>query len=275
MDIKLVAIDMDGTLLDPSLQITQHTINQLNDMMERQIEVVVCTGRTISELPEEMKQMPAIKYIITANGGVIWDRHALKIIYENQIPHDKAMEIIEILQPYDMRIEAFAMGRVFIEQNCYDHFKDYGGENFEDFLLNSRTPIDSMYEFIKAYDKPIDKFNLFFKTVEERKAAWDTCVANGFTVTSSFEQNMEVNAATANKGMALKALASHLDIEQQHVMAIGDQLNDMSMLSYAGFPVAMGNAITPVKNIASYITKPNSEDGVAYAIQHLLIEGDL
>lgn len=182
---------------------------------------------------------------------------------------------MHILHPYDMRTEVFALGRVFISQKCYARFYEYGGANHDEFLLKTRTPVDNIEEFVRAFNQPVDKFNLFFKTAEERQQAWNDCAVYGFHVTSSFEQNMEVNATTANKGMALKALAQQLNISAQQIMAFGDNLNDMTMLRYAGHPIAMGNAVTEVKDLATYVTKSNLEDGVAYAIEKLLLEGDI
>lgn len=274
MGIKLIALDLDGTLLNPDLKITNYSINILNRIMEQGIEIVICTGRTLSELPEEFKQMPHIKYYITCNGAVIWDRHELKMIYENPIAADDVKELMEILNPYDMRTEVFALGRIFISQKCYSRFYEYGGLNHDDFLLKTRTPVDSIEEFVEDFNQPVDKFNLFFKTPQERQTAWEDCVRHGFNVTSSFEQNMEVNAPTANKGIGLKALAQQLNVQANEIMAFGDNLNDMSMLRFVGHPIAMGNAVPELKEIATYVTKANYEDGVAQGIEKLLLEGE-
>lgn len=275
MKIKLIAIDLDGTLLDPNLKVTEHTIRKLNEIMNLDVEVVICTGRTLSELPAEFALMPKIKYYVTSNGAVIWDRHKLKMIYENPIPKEDVFDLMEILHPFDMRIEVFALGRVFISQKSYALFYEYGSENHDEFLLETRTPVDDIEDFVRAFNQPVDKFNLFFKNAEDRQLAWDACVAHGFHVTSSFKENMEVNSKTANKGIGLKALAKQLGIHKSAIMAIGDNLNDMTMLRFAGHPIAMGNAVTELKELATYITKTNEQDGVAHAIEKLLLEGDL
>jgi len=274
MDIQLIALDLDGTLLNSDLKITDYTVNVLNEVMAQGKEVVICTGRTLAELPIEFLQMPQIKYYITSNGAVIWDRHQIRMIYENPIPTEDVQNLMTILQPFDLRIELFALGRVFIDQYCYDHLHEYGGGNHVEFLHGSRTPVPEIKTFIREFDEPVDKFNLFFKTPEERKQAWDQCVALGFNVTSSFEQNMEVNSKTANKGTALKNLVNRLNIDVSKVMVVGDQLNDMTMLRYAGHPIAMGNAVDEIKSLATYITKTNDEDGVAFAVKKLVLEGE-
>lgn len=274
MNIKMIALDLDGTLLNSKLEITPYSIDVLNKIMDAGVEIVICTGRTLSELPDEFKYMPKIKYYITSNGAVIWDRHELRMIYENPIAAEDVKELMGILQPYDMRIELFALGRVFISQKCYSRFYEYGGLNHDEFLLKTRTPVDSIEDFTEAFNQPVDKFNLFFKTKEERQIAWNEAVSHGFNVTSSFEQNMEVNSPTANKGVGLKALAYQLNISPNEIVAMGDNLNDMTMLRFVGHPIAMGNAVSELKDIATYITKSNNEDGVAYAIEKLLLEGD-
>lgn len=274
MEIKLIALDLDGTLLTSDLKITKNTIDVLNEAMNKGKEVVICTGRTIAELPLEFEHMPYIKYYITSNGAIIWDRHHIRMIYENPIPVDDVRKLMDILKPFDLRIELFALGRVFIDQYCYDHLDEYGGGNHVEFLHGSRTPVPEIKSFIQEFDEPVDKFNLFFKTPEQRKEVWDKCVALGFNVTSSFEQNMEVNSKTANKGTALKSLVNRLNIDVSSVMVVGDQLNDMTMLRYAGHPIAMGNAVDDIKSLATYITKTNDEDGVAHAVKKLVLEGE-
>lgn len=274
MDIKLIALDLDGTLLNSNLKITDQSIDVLNEAMNRGKEVVICTGRTLAELPKEFLKMPQIKYYITSNGAVIWNRQHLKMIYENPIQSEDVRKLMAILAPYDLRIELFALGRIFIDQYCFDHLDEYGGGNHIEFLHETRTPVNNIKSFTKDFNEPVDKFNLFFKTPEQRKEVWDECVSLGFNVTSSFEQNMEVNSKTANKGTALKNLVTQLNIDVCSVMVVGDQLNDMTMLRYAGHPIAMGNAIDEIKSLATYITKTNDEDGVAYAVQKLVLEGE-
>lgn len=272
-DVQLVALDMDGTTLLPDLTIAQQTKEKISACIAKGTAVTICTGRTLAELKWELEELGDVPYVITGNGSAAWClRDGIKL-YEDTVSYDDAMHIMEILRPYDMRIEVYYDGKVFVNQHVLDHIVAYGATEFPEFILETRTAVEDIYAFMEKLQQPIDKFNLFFKSSTERQAAWDACVVAGYNVTSSFLQNMEVNSKTANKGNALKHLAQSLHIPAQAVMAVGDQLNDVSMLTYAGVPVAMGNAVSEVKELAVFITKSNADNGVAYALERYVLGG--
>lgn len=271
MDIQLVALDMDGTTLNTDLEITLFTKEMINEAIDQGVEIVMCTGRTICELEDLLQYIPGIRYIISGNGSGIWDVQHKHRLYVNAISYSKSMEILKRLKKYDMRIEAFCDGEIYMNQYCYDHLEDYEGNNFVDFLRKTRTPVKDIVEFIKERGQSVDKFNLFFRTLKDRQNTWNEFVHAGFSVTSSFGKNMEVNSHTANKGNALKYLANQFHIPENNIMAIGDEINDLSMLSFAGWPIAMGNAAQAVKDHSIAITKSNDEDGVAVAIQKYIL----
>lgn len=271
--IQLVALDMDGTTLRPDLSLAPQTIQTIKQVVKRGVAVAICTGRTLDELTWELNELPFVQYVITGNGSAAWRTADQKKLYEDALTVEETNEILTMLASYDMRIEIYYNGKVYIAQHVYDDVEHYGATAFPEFIHETRTPVPDIYAFYRDLQQPVDKFNLFFKTPEERQAAWDACVAAGYNVTSSFLQNMEVNSKTANKGNALKHLAHTLHIPDRAVMAVGDQLNDVSMLTYAGVPVAMGNAVPEVKDLAVYITKSNADDGVAFALDRYVLGG--
>lgn len=271
--VQLVALDMDGTTLKPDLSLSPHIIETIAQVVKQGVAVTICTGRTLDELTWELNELPFVPYVITGNGSAAWRTADKSKLYEDALTVAETNEILTLLAQYDMRIEIYYGGKVYIAQHVYDDIENYGATAFPEFIRETRTPVKDIYAFYDTLQQPIDKFNLFFKTVTERQAAWDACVAAGYNVTSSFLQNMEVNSKTANKGNALKHLAQTLHIQDRAVMAVGDQLNDVSMLTYAGVPVAMGNAVAEVKDLAVYITKSNAEDGVAFALERYVLGG--
>ena len=272
-NVQLVALDMDGTTLLPDLTIAQETKEAIAACLDQGVAVAICTGRTVDELKWELSELPAVSYVITGNGAAVWSVHDGIKMYDDTVSYDDAMHVMEILRPYDMRIEVYYDGKVFVDQHVLDDIVAYGATEFPEFILETRTAVANIYAFMEHLRQPVDKFNLFFKSAHERQQAWDACIKAGFNVTSSFLQNMEVNSKTANKGHALKYLAKALHITDRAVMAVGDQLNDVSMLTYAGVPVAMGNAVSEVKELAVYITKSNAEHGVAHAIERYVLGG--
>lgn len=273
MDIRLIAIDLDGTLLNSELQITHHTIDVLNRVPPN-VEVVICTGRTIAELPEELQYIPNIRYIITSNGAAVWNRQTKEKLSECALTSTEAITLMKGFQQFDVRMEVFMLGRILVEPYYYEHFEAYGGSQHTDFLKKTRTPKENVVQYVEELCEPVEKFNLFFKHEHERYTAIQQCIEAGYQVTTSFAHNVEVNAICASKGRALQTLAEILGIHQQYVAAIGDQINDLSMLDYANYPIAMGNAVDEVKRVAVVETLTNREDGVAAAIEQYIIKGE-
>ncbi|MBK3495168.1 HAD family phosphatase [Viridibacillus sp. YIM B01967] len=272
MSIQLIALDMDGTTLTPALQLTKKTIETIKRAIDRNVEVVICTGRTLDELEDVFLHLPFVKYVIAGNGSAVWNLATKEKIYENTLSLKQTMQILQLLEQIDLRIEAFADGKVYIRQHCYDRPVEYGAGEFAHFIIKTRTPVPNIHDFITERNLPIDKFNLYFKKVEERAAMWNQLEKLGYSITTSFQQNVEVNSSTANKGNALKELSSSLNMTSENVMAIGDAMNDLSMLKFAGLPIAMGNAVPAVKEIAQYITDTNSDEGVAKAIEKFILK---
>ncbi|MGE7920573.1 Cof-type HAD-IIB family hydrolase [Viridibacillus sp. NPDC093762] len=272
MRIQLIALDMDGTTLTPSLQLTERTIEAIKNTVDRNVEVAICTGRTLDELKDVFMDLPFVKYAITGNGSAVWNLAKQQKIYEDTLTLEQTLQIMQLLKPIDLRIEAFADGKAYISQHCYDRPIEYGAGDFADFITKTRTPVPNIHDFITERNLPIDKFNLFFKNVEERAAMWDQLEKLGYNVTTTFLQNVEVNSSTANKGNALRELSNSLHVTIENVMAIGDAMNDLMMLKFAGLPIAMGNAVPAVKEIAQHITATNSNEGVAKAIEKFILK---
>lgn len=133
MDIRLIAIDLDGTLLNSELQITHHTIDVLNRVPSN-VEMVICTGRTIVELPEELQYIPNIRYIITSNGAAVWNRQTKEKLSECALTSTEAITLMKGFQQFDVRMEVFMLGRILVEPYYYEHFEAYGGSQHTDFL---------------------------------------------------------------------------------------------------------------------------------------------
>jgi Cof subfamily protein (haloacid dehalogenase superfamily) len=131
--------------------------------------------------------------------------------------------------------------------------------------------VENIHDFLLQHNKPIEKINIFYKDSKIKNKIQELCTNMPVTVTSSLDQNIEINSNTASKGNALHYLCQQLQIASTDVMAIGDAFNDISMLKYAGYSVAMGNAIPEVKEIAKFTTLTNTENGVAASIhEHIL-----
>lgn len=275
MKIKLIALDLDGTLLDSQKHLSPGNRKALETCCKKGIQIVPTTGRTVDGIPDMIKEIPGIRYAITTNGAVIEDMKDQKRLEERLLTWELALELIETASQYDTMYDLYIERRGVTEPRFYDHLSDYGiPPQLESLIRATRDVYPSIKEYVKTSRKPVEKMNLFFSDLEERERVRAVLEKRGdILITSSMAFNLELNALGATKGGGILRLADHLGISREQTMAIGDGENDFSMIEEAGIGVAMKNGLVELQNIADYITETNDEDGVALAIAHF-IDGD-
>ena len=276
MEIRLIALDLDGTLLTTDKRLTAHTLSVLSQAAERGVYIVPATGRSVTGLAPEVRDLPFVKYAITVNGAAVWDVKNQKLISKKAFTTEQATEIWDFISGYHTMQDACIDGVARMEPEHFAHLEEIMTDEPRIRLIRStRVPTDHMRSWVTDRTKSVEKFNLFFKPTREadRQTARIALGAfPGLSVTSSLGNNLEINHIDATKGKGLMALAAHLGLESEQVMAFGDGENDISMLEAAGIGVAMENAPEVVKAAADMVTRSNDEDGVAYAIEkHVLI----
>jgi len=275
MSIRLVALDLDGTLLDSRKELTQRNRRALEACIERGIYIVPCTGRTASGIPEEIRSIPGIRYAITVNGGMIEDMEKNQVLDQRLMDTATALDIIDLVKDYHIMYDAYIEGEGISEERFYNHLDDYKiTEEIQKLVKRTRHVVPSIAEYVKQWKGKIDKVNLFFDDLtlrEEIRAMLKK--RSDVLVSSSLYNNLEINALGASKGNALLRLASILGLSKEETMAFGDGENDSSMIEMAGIGVVMANGEPSVKAVADYITAGNDESGVAQAIETLVLSG--
>jgi len=265
--VKLIALDLDGTLLsEDHSTVTQANIEALEMAAEQGIKVVIATGRTYAVLGGVLKQVKCASHAIMSNGAAAIDLKNKEILFSDGIPAKVWQPIYEELIREDAAFEVYYKGESLIERDRLDNFKNPNAP--EEYALDLRqyiTPVDGLFEKlagnpiekIHVLSVPDGKYDRMYKSFSGRDELKITCSMPG---------NFEINFCTTNKGNGLEKLCDILSIEKTEVMAIGDAGNDVEMLKWAGVSVAMGNAEDEVKAVAKYSTFSNSEDGVAHAV---------
>jgi len=272
--IRLIALDMDGTLLNEKGVLAQESKDALLAAMERGVHVVIATGRVFSALPQDVVRVPGIEYAITSNGANIIRLKDKETIYTDLIDGDKLDLIMDILEDETIMKEVFYDHQVFAQRSCLSHLEDYGirSEKSQRYTLTTRTPVDDALRLILENRSRLENINLMFGDEQRRQEVWRRLDAvDGLTVCSSMPYNLEIGGAHTSKAAALDALAGILGVSRGQIMACGDSSNDMAMLRHAGISVAMGNAEDSVKEAAMMVTRSNAEHGVAYAIRKLVL----
>lgn len=273
MAIKLIALDLDGTTLNDDKHISAANKAALEEAVENGVNVVIATGRAFCALPDDVFKVKGIQYVLTSNGAAITDLRTGKTIYENCIAPHAVEEAVAVFRQHDFMVEAFTDGGAFIDCKIYDGMKNsqFGYRHVE-YVLETRKPVDDIYDFILEHKEHIENLNVVFEHQKDRTMMRG--ILGGIpdsTLTSAFDNNLELGGATTSKAGALLELGKLLDVTADEMMAVGDSPNDMAMMEIAGMPVAVGNAKPEVKAIAKYISATNKEDGVAEAVRKFVL----
>lgn len=270
--IKLIAIDMDGTLLNSEKELSPANEQVLRTCIDRGIYIVPATGRTVDGLPDQVKALPGIRYAITSNGAMLEDMERREVLDRRLIPWEKTVQLLEMAEKIGTMYDPYIERRGVSEKRFMDHLEDYiGSPQIRQLVKRTRDIVPNIIEYVKTQKKPAEKINLFFGDQEKRLKAWEELKEiDGIVVSASLSNNLEINAAGATKGEALLRLAAHLGIDPGETMAFGDGGNDYTMIRDAGIGVVMANGDENLKKLADYITLSNDEDGVADAIRKLV-----
>lgn len=268
MAIKIVAIDLDGTLLTDNKQITDKTVSVIKQASQVGVKIVLCSGRPLTGVAEHLKKLGLSgdnQFVITYNGALVRTIEGRTIIRHTLNYNDYTdLEALSRKLRSHFHVET--------ENHIYTANKN----------LSPYTIAESFYVRMGIRYRDVGEMPMnlripkgMFIDPPEKITALREKIPQSFLEKYYFVQSepffLEVLNKSASKGNALKDLAKRLGWTSENMMAIGDQGNDLSMLKVAGTPVAMGNAIPEVKQLAKFVTATNEEDGVAKAIQKFVL----
>lgn len=277
--IKLLALDMDGTLYDSNGVITEESLSAIREAAKQGVQVVLATGREYGGISFEQLQSVQIPYVITTNGAAIYRTSDRKCISEICLPQDGLPAMIEFLMEKEVYMTVFIDGKNYTPTESLPYTYELGlPEYIVNDFVTTRTELSNLRDHVKDAKLNIQKITLNFQrnpdgTLKNREEVYrylsareDICLVNGGY------DNLEFTEKHVNKGQGLLLLAEKLGIDPAETAAIGDSGNDFAMIQTAGIGIAMGNAQEFIKDIADMVTKSNDEDGVAYAIRQMLLK---
>lgn len=285
--MKLIASDLDGTLLNEKGEISRENVEAIKKAEAKGLTFVVATGRSYDSAKRILTKAGISCPIICLNGAAAYNINGQLI---RDIPMDTAVcrKVVSVCQRAEMYTELFMENSVF--SSGKENFMEVAIEMFKNVMPNSteeeiRQVVEKRFQdenvhFTDNFEKQLsDEDNRVYKvlsfSLDEGKlseAYNELKNEPGMLITSSGHLNLEFNHPEANKGLALQEYINRLGIQMKDVMAMGDSLNDKTMLQSAGRGVAMGNAAPEIKELCKYTTKQNTEHGVAYAIEEMLKE---
>lgn len=271
--IKMIGLDLDGTLLNTKKELTDYSKNVLRKAIDKGVLVLVATGRPYIGIPEELRNFPGIRYALTSNGARILDTEKKEVLIEEFLPKDAAIDALEVFKKYDTMYEIYFHGQGYAEEEKMAQIHKYQhNPNMWEYVRKSRRVVQDVMELAKNSDDDMEKVQGLFADMNEREQAWKELAQDKrIELVGSLGYNIEINAAGVNKGKGLVKLGELLGIRREEIMACGDGDNDSVMLKEVGLGVAMANAEEAVKEAADYITESNDEDGVAKAIEKFVL----
>ena len=260
--IRMIGVDLDGTLLNSEKQLTAYTREVLKKAIEQEVAVVVATGRPFSGVPDELKHFPGIRYALTANGARILDMQKQKVVYENLLSVESSEKVIDILRKHHAIHEFFVDGVGYMNEdglkNVYAYFEE---PHMAEYLQSTRIPVKDVKEKLQTMKCEVDKLQGIFRNQKDKEEALEELnTLSGIVVTAAMDNNLEINKEGTNKGLGLLQLGKSVGISREEIMACGDGGNDVEMLKEVGFAVAMANGSCP-------LCLPGSSDSPALASQ--------
>ncbi|MCR4607942.1 MAG: Cof-type HAD-IIB family hydrolase [Oscillospiraceae bacterium] len=278
MNIRLIAFDLDGTLLDDQKKIPEDNIAALRAAASEGILIVPASGRIYPFMPEPVRTVLSARYFITTNGGSVYDAVNDEILYSAQIPLDQAIHVLDHMDSLDVLYDCYADDKRYTCASFAERADDYFTGPLMNYMLHTyilRTMqrTDDLRGFIIERGGPLQKMQMYFSDPDERLRQLQILprLFPDLAISTSLPNNIEINSAEATKGQALSALCDRLRIDRSEVIVFGDGLNDLDMLQFAGLPVAMGNADPLIKEHSAFITCSNNDAGIAKALRHFKI----
>lgn len=281
--IKLIVSDMDGTLLNEKMEVSDRNIQAIKDAQNAGIEFLIATGRGLSEAEPFLRNQVHPGYI-TLNGAEVFDNKG-EMISSNPISAESQNKVVDYFHKYDIYFEVVTNKGIFsndrearVNNLANLLVKLNPGTSFKQALRDTQERVKMMpMNFVDSYDHIFNDqsfkimkligFNEHQHKVLAPMKKEITKNIKDVVVTSSSPNNVEINSIDAQKGIALLQYAKKRNISPDEIMAIGDNLNDYSMIRDAGVGVAMKNAIPAIKEIAQIETDNNANDGVAQIIE--------
>lgn len=282
---KLIAIDLDGTLLNSENKISAENLKAIKAAQKEGIEVVVATGRAHFDVKEIFKDTGVKTWVIAANGATVHNPEGA-LFHSQPMEKDTAAEALQFLERNHYYYEVFGRDAIYTPQSGrellnieIDRVESANPDADRSQLLQAAEKQYSQtgFKFVESYMDILNQtheiYNILAFSFQQEKldAGWEKFKdTENITLVTSAAHNFEIEHELASKGIALQKLSAHLAIELKDTAAIGDSMNDKSMLEIAGKSIAMGNARPEIKAICRDITLTNDQDGVELAIKRMM-----
>ena len=269
---KLIAFDMDGTLLNSDQVITPMTLAAIHRAVNAGREVAISTGRALDEMREYLGLMPDVRWLISCSGAYVFDLKEKRCVWSRLMEPKVVLQCLDVIAPETPMINILTE-RSYVQRDQLNRIEAYQMEAYRNFYERIGTKKDDLEEFYRGNPFPIGKINFFHVSAESRARTRERMLAGNVEIemADNLTGSLECTPKGLNKAVGAEALCRHLGIDMSEVIAVGDSDNDLPLLAAAGLSVAMGNANGNVKAAADVVVRDNDHDGCAEAIERFLL----
>ena len=268
MTYRLLAIDVDDTLLPGEGNISDRTKSAIRRAQDQGVMVTLASGRTFGSVSGYATELGIDLPLIAHQGALVKDPVTGQVLHEDRVPPEVMRDVIRVCREHDLHLNVYIDDEVFMEKSDVE-YEMYSA-------LSRKAAQDPVPDLMDVLDRSPTKFIVVSMTPERTEAVLPLIrepLADRLSILRSHPLLIEGVMRTVSKGRALSMLAKHLGVAQVETAAIGDNENDIEMLLWAGLGLAMGNAAPVVQAAADHVLPPISEDGVAYGIERYILDG--
>ncbi len=273
MEIKCIALDMDGTVLGTGGYFSEENKNAMRAAAKQGVELVVASGRAFSTLPEEVLKMPGVRYAITSNGSSIYEVSTGKLLHGFVLTPESVEAILSVTRDDPVTYEVFVAGQPYSDADYVRDPVKYGaGEKSVEYVKSTRQPIEDIQGFIRDHERELESVAVIVGDPQVKQEVTEKLSREvpDIYITSSVPQLIEISRAGTGKHAALAYIAQQQGFSREEVAAFGNADNDAEMLSWAGVGMAVADASKSCLEAADRIVKSCAENGVAQGIYELL-----
>ena len=272
MGIKCIALDLDGTTLCSDKQISTRTKKAIEQAIEDGIHVVVASGRCLDALPKSVTEISGVEYAITSNGAAVYELSSGKCLRRVTLETQAVEAILKITENREITCEVFYEGIPYANREYVEDPVAHGATPYAyEYIRSTRHPIEDIRAFIREHQSEIDGIDLITQDQQLRMEIWKELekITPPLYITSSVVNRIEIANTQAGKHQGLAFILDRLGVTPEETAAFGDADNDVEMLSYVKYGMAVENATQKCKEAAMQIVPKNTEDGVAVGIEKL------
>ena len=270
-EYELIALDLDGTLLNSQHQITARAKEAIEELLRRGKQVVFATGRCRGELEEYWTAFPGMRYLICESGACVYDRKADADIWRKPLDTALILRILDAVAGEDGIASFFIGNRPFMDKGMKPHLEEFGLKTYARIFDSNVVWVEDFCSFYRGNPLEAEKINLFFRDGVTRQRVGERMRLLPLSLASSLAGNLEINAPGVNKGAALQFLCGRLSLPLDKTIAVGDNSNDEQMLETAGLAAVMENAVPALKKPGRILAPDCDHDGAAVIMEQYML----